>query len=41
MRIRLYQFSQGLIKDEELAAKLKELNDRLNERNKNDKGGEE
>jgi hypothetical protein len=36
LRIRLFQLSKGMIKDEELAKKLQELNDK----NKDDKDGD-
>ncbi|MCR5564362.1 MAG: DUF1189 domain-containing protein [Gammaproteobacteria bacterium] len=47
LRIRLYQMSKGLIKDEELMKKLQELNDKINgiirndNNNDNDEGDDE
>ncbi|MCR5741104.1 MAG: hypothetical protein K6G38_01400 [Gammaproteobacteria bacterium] len=42
MRIRIYQFSKGLIQDEELREKIRKLNERLNDKSsnkdENDKG---
>ena len=40
MRIRLFQLSKGMIKDEDLANKLQELNDRLNNKDNENKDGE-